>query len=239
MINKTLVIIPGWGGNHETWEKFIEKAKPYFQDVVCIDLPCFGGVECPKEVWGVEEYATYLEKEIEKLHADHIILLGHSFGGQVATFMLANYPEMAEKFILSAGAVFRPKRKIRRAFFWFIAKFGKMLFRLPVIENVAQWARKVLYKAADSPDYSKTSGVQKEIFQKIIRQDLSELLPHFLTPTLILWGTKDKYLPVSDAYKAHKKIKNSQLKIFHGAGHGLHIQQTEEMVKVICKFVET
>lgn len=242
MKNKILVIVPGWSGSHETWEKFIEAAKPHFQNVICIDLPCFGGNPCPKTVWGVEQYAEYVKRKIEKIKeeykTDKIILMGHSFGGQVSAYLLANHTNIAEKYILCAGAVFRPSRPMRRIFFWLVAKTGKIIFKLPVIEHLGIWAKKILYKTADSPDYSKTSGIQTEIYKKIIRQDLTDVLPNITTPTLIVWGTFDRYLPLKDGRNAQKLIKNAKLEIIQGGTHGLHLFKTQELLQKVKDFVQ-
>lgn len=237
MQNKTLVIIPGWGGSHETWADFMNLVKPSFANVVCIDLPGFGGVDTPKTVWGVEQYAEYVKRKIEKLPEGPKVIMGHSFGGQVSAYYVANNPGTTEKYILVAGAVFRPSRPIRRAFFFIIAKFGKILFKIPVIENLAIWAKKMLYKSADSPDYSATSGIKRDIFKKIIRQDLTEQLPKITIPTLIVWGTLDSYLPVKDAHRAHKLIPHSKLEIIPGGTHGLHLHQKQKLLELIRTFV--
>jgi pimeloyl-ACP methyl ester carboxylesterase len=106
-----------------------------------------------------------------------------------------------------------------------------------VIENVAIWAKKMLYKTADSPDYAATSGIKRDIFKKIIRQDLSEQLPKITTATLIVWGTLDSYLPVKDAYRAQKLIAHSKLEIIPGGTHGLHLHQKQKLLELITKFV--
>lgn len=241
MKNQTLVIVPGWGGSHETWEKFMVAARPYFQDVVCIDLPCFGGNACPKTVWGVEQYAEYVKLKINKIKEkteSEIILMGHSFGGQVSAYLVANSPHICDKYILNAGAVFRPSRPIRRVFFWLLAKTGKLVFKIPMIEHAGVWAKKMLYKSADSPDYSKTSGIQTEIYKKIIRQDLTTELPKISIPTLIVWGTLDKYLPLKDGINAQKLIKDSKIEIISGGTHGLHLFKTEELLQKVKDFVQ-
>lgn len=237
MNDKTLIIIPGWGGSSETWADFMKFIKPNFKEVVCIDLPCFGGVECPKTVWGVEQYAQYVKRKIEKMPAGEKVIMGHSFGGQVSAYLIANNPGLVEKYILTAGAVFRPKKPFRRAFFWIVAKFGKILFKIPVIEHLGVWAKKMLYRGADSPDYAGTSGIKRDIFRKIIRQDLTELLPKISTPTMIVWGTLDSYLPVKDAYKAHTLIPHSRLEIIQGGTHGLHLHQKDKLKSLIINFI--
>lgn len=240
-MQQTLVIVPGWGGSHETWEKFMQVARPHFSDVVCIDLPCFGGNACPKTVWGVEQYAEYVKLKINKIKENthsEIILMGHSFGGQVSAYLVANNPHICDKYILNAGAVFRPSRPLRRAFFWLLAKMGKIIFKIPMIEHAGVWAKKMLYKTADSPDYSKTSGIQTEIYKKIIRQDLTRQLPKITTPTLIVWGTLDKYLPLKDGRNAQKLIPNAKLEIISGGTHGLHLFKTEELLQKVKDFVQ-
>ena len=242
MKNKTLVIVPGWGGSHETWEKFMIAVQPYFENVVCIDLPCFGGNACPKTVWGVEQYAEYIKRKIENIKKQNptnkIILMGHSFGGQVSAFAVAHNQNLCDAFILNAGAVFRPSRLLRRTFFWFVAKTGKILFKLPFLEKFSVFAKKILYKTADSPDYANSSGIQTEIYKKIIRQDLTDELPKIKIPTLIVWGTLDKYLPVADALKAQKLIKNSKLEIIQWGTHGLHLTKITELLQIVKNFVQ-
>ncbi len=237
MQKKTLIIVPGWGGSHETWADFMNFARPHFKDVVCIDLPGFGGVACPQTVWGIEQYAEYVKRKIAKMPVGEIVLLGHSFGGQVSAYLVAKNPQICEKYILVAGAVFRPSRPIRRAFFFIIAKFGKILFKIPIVEHFGVWAKKMLYRGADSPDYANTSGIKRDIFKKIIRQDLTEQLQKITTPTLIVWGNLDSYLPLKDARKAQTLIKNSKLEIIPGGTHGLHLHQKEKLLELIIKFI--
>jgi pimeloyl-ACP methyl ester carboxylesterase len=242
-----LIILPGWGGTKETWRDFTELAKDFF-DIQVIDLPCFGEEPCPKEAWGIEDYSNFVKsKIINHKPARHglargmaggskIILLGHSFGGQVAAYFAAQNPEMISKLILIAPALFRKKRGLRRLFFGIIAKTGHLIFKLPIIEKFDVWAKKILYKAADSPDYAKTSGIKREIFKKIIRQDLKDILPKIKVPTLLIQGTLDKYVPVKDSKKAANLIPNSKLELISLGRHGLHFQQPKKLLSIISQY---
>ncbi|MBT6334471.1 MAG: alpha/beta fold hydrolase, partial [Candidatus Magasanikbacteria bacterium] len=133
-MDKTLIIIPGWGGDKSTWQQ----AQTLFSkhiETICIELPCFGDVPCPKDVWGVKEYANFVEQSIQALNKKNIVILGHSFGGQVATYLVAKNNTIAKKLILSGAAVYRPKRSIRRGLFLVLAKCGTLVFRLPFISQ--------------------------------------------------------------------------------------------------------
>jgi len=232
-----LIILPGWGGTKETWRDFTELAKDSFE-IQVIDLPCFGEEPCPMEVWGVEEYSNFVKSKISNIQypISKPILLGHSFGGQVAAYFTAQNPEMISKLILIAPALFRKKRGLRRLFFGIIAKSGHLIFKLPIIEKFDVWAKKVLYKVANSPDYGETSGIKREIFKKIIRQDLTNILPKIAASTLLIHGTLDKYVPVKDSKKAVSLISRAKLEIIPLARHGAHFQQPEKLLSIITKY---
>lgn len=233
-MKKQLVIIPGWGGTVQSWNDFIELANTDFE-VHFIDMPCFGDVPCPSEIWGVEEYAKYVIEKTKYLEKP--ILLGHSFGGQVAVNMVASNPEMFSAVILSGAVVIRLKYTFKRTIFGLLAKVGKVIFALPIINKLEKIARKILYKVIDSPDYDKTEGVKREIFQKIIRQDQTDNLERIKIPTLVVWGSRDSYVPLKYGIKIADKIPNAKLEIIQDGTHGLHMKRTKELFDIVKNFV--
>ena len=68
--------------------------------------------------------------------------------------------------------------------------------------------------------------------------NVSQRLKKIETPTLIIWGTKDTYVPVKNAYKLNKLIPNSKLEIIEGGKHGLHIQQPKVLLEKINSFLK-
>lgn len=230
-----LVIIPGWEGNKKTWEKFINISNQEF-DTFCLDLPCFGEEPCPKKIWGVEDYAEYVKTKIINYELP-INLLGHSFGGQIAVLLTAKYPELVDKLILSGASVYRQKNSLKTKFFGLIAIFGKVVFKLSIINFLKEPAKKILYKLADSPDYINTNGIKRDIFKKIIREDVSNLLEKIKIPTLIVWGEKDNYVSIKFGKKIAEQIKNSNFVTIPNGRHGLHLQFPDELLKLIKSFI--
>lgn len=235
-MKQTLVILPGWGGTKETWQSFIDLAKQDF-NIEVINLPCFGDEPCPNEEWKIKEYADFVKLKIENLKIKNCILLGHSFGGQIAVVFASKYPEMIDKLILTAPAVFRPKKTFRRIIFGIGAKCGKLIFKIPWIEKSSLWAEEIYHKAIGVRDYQETSGIKREIFKNIIRQDQTEAAGKITVQTLIVWGTLDGYLPVSDACKLNELIPNSKLEIIKDGRHGLHLQQPKQLLSLIQNFL--
>ncbi len=235
----TLIILPGWGGDKKTWDKFIQEVKnDDLYNCVCIELPCFGDEPCPKEIWGVEEYADFVKKQIDSLNVENPILLAHSFGGQIASYLIFKYPKLIHKLVLSGAAIHRPKKTMKIIIFGYISKLGKFLFKLPLLNKFEDLSKKVLYKITGSQDYNETSGMQREIFKKITKQDFLHVLPEIKIPTLVLWGKKDSYVPVKTGKKIADLIPNALLKVFPQGKHGLHLQFPKEIYDNINNFIK-
>ena len=230
-----LLIIPGWEGSQASWRNFIDRAENDFT-VWCFDLPCFGDKPCPEEVWGIEEYAEFIRKKITENNISKPILLGHSFGGQIAAYLATAYPAEFSKLILSGAAVFRRTPRLKKIIFLALAKTGKMLFSLPPLNRTAAFMKKALYRLANS-DYNDTSGIKREIYKKIINQDLSQLAAKITLPTLIIWGGHDRYVPLKQGKKIARQIPGARLEIIKNAGHGLHLKHLNEFYSLIKKFV--
>ncbi|MFA7314854.1 MAG: alpha/beta hydrolase [Candidatus Magasanikbacteria bacterium] len=234
-----LIIIPGWGGSKETWSDFISLALSDFE-VEVIELPCFGIEPCPTSIWGVEEYSQFVTNKLNALKkpSQQTILLGHSFGGQIATYLLGNNPNIVDKLILSGAAVYRKPKSAKNYTFKFMAKSGKIVFSLPILNKLAKIMRKVLYKIIGTGDYNKTTGIKRDIFLKITKQDVSQYLSKIKIPTLVVWGDKDVFVSIKNAKEIAKNLPNSQLKIIKNGTHGLHLWKKEELLKIIMEFLK-
>ncbi len=58
-------------------------------------------------------------------------------------------------------------------------------------------------------------------------------------PTLIVWGARDRMIPVSHAHAAHAAIPGSRLEIFPGAGHFPQRDDPERFVTVLHDFIRS
>ncbi len=234
-MGKHLVILPGWGGSHKTWADFVSRIATKVDGVQVIDLPCVGDEPCPTDVWGVEEYAAFVRNKLAG--RSDIVLLGHSFGGQVAAYLAATTPDICTTLVLSGAAVIRPSRTIKRSIFGVLAKCGKLLFALPGLSRFEQKAKKLLYRAADSPDYSNTDAIQKDIFKKVIRQDIQHMLPQIQAETHIVWGDHDTYTPLKHGRRIARTMPRATLHIIKGGTHGLHVSKPDELLSVLTPLV--
>lgn len=248
---KPLFMLHGWGGSKESWEVLMEEmAKQRVLDghsCIAVDFPGFGESDEPAQAWNVTDYAHFTEKTIAAVYRELDLsgdfdLIVHSFGGRVALKMLSpDFPhqisEKIDHLILIAAAGIKPRRTLRLRVASAAARFGKKLMSLPGLRWAAPLAQKLLYRVLKTHDYEKTSGIMRETFLKVIDEDLADSLPHIKNPTLIVWGKKDSYVPVSDAKLMNQKILGSHLKIIPKGRHGIHKTFAPDIAKWIKEFL--
>jgi len=58
-------------------------------------------------------------------------------------------------------------------------------------------------------------------------------------PTLIVWGARDRIIPVQHAEAAHADIKGSRLEVFDDAGHFPYLDSPFRFVSVLTDFIRT
>lgn len=228
-----LIIVPGWGGTRVTWADFMARAAEQYE-VHCVEMPCFGAEPCPATVWGVEEYADFLKGKIEAIknraNGAPIYLLAHSFGGQIAVTVLSQNSTLVNGLLLSGPAIFRRQWTLKNLLFLPLAKLGTILFSLPGLRTLQAPARRILYKLAASPDYNQTEGVQRHIFQKVTRQDVAHLLPALGLPTVLVAGSRDRYVWARDTKRAALRIPKARFVLVRGGRHGLHHTHPEVLL---------
>ena len=245
-----IILLHGWGVNSDKYLVLAEylsdfkneKLKVKNHSVYLLDLPGFGKSDAPSVAWGVDEYAELVKKFAEILKLEKFILIGHSFGGQIAIKFAAKHPEQLKALILTGAARIRHSSTPKQKIFYILAKTGKVIFSLPIVNNLEKSAQKLLYKAAREKDYFLAQGTMKEIFKKVVKEDLTDDLGKITTPTLLAWGRNDHSTPLKDGQLMYSKIQLAggriKLEIISEANHSLPYQIPEKFAKIVIEFVK-
>lgn len=221
----TLLILHGWGSNLERWQEVAEKLVQHGFKVIIPDLPGFGKSEPLSYPWNSNKYVAWAEEFVSKLNLKDYYLLGHSFGGALASKIAVKHPQDIKKLFLVSAACVR-KKTASKGLSAKIAKFVRILKFLPFYNLF----RKAVYKfIIRKSDYVYVEGVMKDTYLNIVSEDLSFHLPFIKVPTVIIWGQKDESTPIIEAQFIAKQIKNSKLFVIPDAGHALNRQQPEAL----------
>jgi len=233
MSTKNIVLLHGWGSSTIKLEPLAQALASKKWNVYTLKLPGFEAPP-PKTAWGVSDYADYAYEMAQKyFKGQSFYVFGHSNGGRMTIKLASEDLKDLEGVILCCSAGISRGNPMKRVFFWSLAKAGKVFNATPPLNLLA---RKAIYKLAREHDYEKTQGVMKEIFKKMVEEDLKPITSNIKIPTLILWGEIDRMTPLKDAYYLKKHIKNSKLETFPEIGHRLPYLKPEEVAESINKW---
>jgi pimeloyl-ACP methyl ester carboxylesterase len=72
----------------------------------------------------------------------------------------------------------------------------------------------------------------------LLKDDSSEELDKITAPTLIIWGDKDAVIPRNDQETMIKRITDSRLVVYPGAGHALYWEEPAHFATDIKAFIQ-
>lgn len=113
-----------------------------------------------------------------------------------------------------------------------IAKIAKPFFQIPFLSRL----RQPLYRAIGSEDYLATPEL-REVFVKVINEDLRPLLSAIRAKTLIVWGENDEITPREAGEIMRQEIPNAKFAVLENAGHFSFLDQKEAFVKILSDFI--
>jgi pimeloyl-ACP methyl ester carboxylesterase len=251
-----LVFVHGLGGS---WQNWLENLVPFARDhrVVALDLPGFGASPLPRERITIPGYARLVDRLFETLGIDAAAVVGNSMGGLIAAETALQHPRRVERLVLVAAAGLTPaerynprvfetfkrlerglqfagghlsnraaemsrRRRLRRAAFAVVAAAPERLPCPLVAEQI---------KGAGKPGFMPAS---EALLTYPIRDRVSEVA----CPTLIVWGTHDRLVPVRDAEEYERLIPNARKVIYARTGHVPQLERPARFNADLRAFVE-
>jgi len=238
-----VLILHGWNQTGSTsWQTFLEQNQD--QLIIAVDLPCFGASDCPNTTWNTQDYVNFCLDLVDNLDQKYKLqnskwnLVGHSFGGAIASLLSLQNPNKINSLSLVAPALIRRKMAKKQQLIQKITKLFNLVGSLPILNLLKPVATKIWYKIIGSPDYNLTGGVKRQIMQTILKDDLTSQLKPVIVPILLVWGTADTYTPFSDFSTVKNLLKPTKTIIYKDYKHGIHIQNSSGLYHDISNFIK-
>jgi pimeloyl-ACP methyl ester carboxylesterase len=223
------------------WQNWLENIPHFARDhrVIAMDLPGFGESEMPDKQISISRYADTIDALLDVLEIDQPVrLIGNSMGGFIGAELAIRYPQRLERMVLVAAAglsveYIRTQRKegLRHraenvAFF----NIGWLASRSTMVVRRRRLRSALLLLVAARPDrlppeitYELVKGSGKEGFNDALdalcNYPIRERLPEIECPVLIVWGTKDRLVPLKDASVFEELIGDSRKLVYKDTGH--------------------
>ncbi|MFH1714554.1 MAG: alpha/beta hydrolase [Candidatus Nealsonbacteria bacterium] len=237
-----ILVLHGWGGSSDSWIEVKKGLTRKGYLVLIPDFPGFGKSQPPQTPWSVSDYMRFLSSFLEKIEKTEeefrkpFFLLGHSFGGRIAIKFCLSYPKEIKKLILCDSAGIKEKYGIKNFTIFWLAKIGNAILAPRIFNKLKDIIRSCFYIFIRNKDYARAVGVMKETIKKVLEEDLLPELPKIQKETLLIWGEKDRLVPLRYACVFREKIRNSSLKVLPGIGHSPHLESPRELSGIIADF---
>lgn len=243
---KILVVLHGWQSSKEKWQGVKENLEKEGIRVIVPDIPGFKPETALQKTWNLDDYLYWFkdflakEKNLCPALAEGFFLLGHSFGARISLkFAKSNPEELKGLILVSAAGIKKRYTFFEKIFQWLVKKVRVLkIEEMPFSWGIIEFLKKIFYRfILRKTDYFKASGFLKETIKNILNEDLTLILGEISSPTLILWGEKDRITPLKDAFLMKEKIKNSKLEILKGLGHVPHLEKPQVLAQKINEFL--
>lgn len=245
-----IILLHGTSSSLHTWDGWVARLART-RRVVRFDLPAFGLTgPSPAGDYSIESYVRTVLGVADALGVERFIVAGNSLGGYVAWATALAHPGRVDRLVLvdAAGYPFE-SQSVPIAFR--IARtpvlnriFADVLPRRVVessLENVYGDPAKVTPALVDRYfDLATRAGNRAALvarFEQTVPGALAGRVPELTLPTLILWGARDRLIPVQNGERFAREIRGSRIEVFPALGHVPQEEDPESTVRAVEEFL--
>lgn len=193
---ETIVFLHGWGSSKALMKQAFGKTLPHYRHLY-LDLPGFGGSNAPVSLV-TTEYAQIVQRVLDTLNISPKIILGHSFGGKVATLL-----NPACLVLVASAGILVPKP--------FNVRFKIALFKMLKFTGLTS-----LRSLFISQDAKGMSEVMYQTFKNVVNEDFSESFKQFTGKALLCFGRRDTATPLWTGEKIATLMNDARLVAYDG-----------------------
>lgn len=234
----TVVLLHGFGESLIAWRTVFDQLRPWHR-VAALDLPGFGLSSKPPTGYRIDEMSAVVGGALRRLTAEPVVLVGHSMGGAIATWVAATDPSVVAKLVLVdaaglPGPVLSSLPQLSPGAIAGVFGLGAA-FRTPHDPAwLAETDSALEYEPSSDENYYEALGA---IWREFDFAALDGVLGQVRTPTLVLWGRRDQTTPLENGRRFARELPQARLLIIEGALHRPHVTHPEAVAAAITGFV--
>lgn len=224
--DKVILFLHGFPFNKNSWKAQLEGLEDNITGLA-IDIRGHGLSTSGHGFFSIDLFVKDLNKLMEKLGFDKVILCGVSMGGYIALRSYELFPDKIEGLILSDThhrADDNAGKKKRFDSIQAILDHGKRPFAVGFIDTL--FAKQTIENNPEAVELIKSSirrnstrGILATLLALASRTDSTETLAKINVPTLIIRGEEDKITPKVWMEEMHQGIPHSVFVEIPNAGH--------------------
>ena len=251
-----LLLLHGVGDNAFDWRWVIPTLARNHR-VYAPDLPGSGGSAKPVADYSPTFLTRFVGAFLDAVGVDHAAVVGNSLGGLVGLRLALSEPERVTALGLvdSAGLGRKVAFSLRSlsvpgygklAVAWGKKRPGaaqRVLGRTALLFSrpwrVPRGWLTEQYRLARLPGFleAQLATLCSQVRLRGQREVLLDRLPDLRTPTLVVWGERDRVLPPSQAHEAIARLPNGSLELIPDCGHLPHVEHPERFAAILGRFL--
>ncbi len=245
-----VVLIHGFLDSLQTWQRNTEILARNHR-VYALDVLGFGSSERVRDpIYTLKQQAAFLKEFFESQNIERADIVGHSMGGALALQFAYDFPASVHKLVLVAPATFLYNRFPRNGLWTIPRPVTRGV--LGIYERLQGDKNNPLHFAYGNPErITREQIVVRNRMMRVRGQhdalismsksrreaDVPQGLDQVTVATLIIWGTKDRVVPVSHAVRHEHHLPNARLVWIENAGHLPHEEEPELVNQLITSFL--
>jgi len=229
-----VLFIHGLSGCWQNWLENMPHFAAHGHRVVAIDLPGAGESEMPVEKITIAGYGRTVDALMDVLGLDAACIVGNSMGGFIGAEVAIAHPQRVERLVLVSAAGLTIENQRNEPLLALLRMTEGIATRLAAQTDLPV-RRKRVRRIALAAVFAHPSRLSTELVYEVTRGSakphfvpaldaltsypIRARLPEIECPTLIVWGDRDRLVPVGDAHEFEQLISGSRKVIFEDTGH--------------------
>ncbi|PKN52772.1 MAG: alpha/beta hydrolase [Deltaproteobacteria bacterium HGW-Deltaproteobacteria-13] len=241
-----LILLHGFGANKDNFTRVAKFLTPHYR-VIIPDHIGFGESGHPQDAdYGAISQAVRIRTLAQALGIRKVHLGGSSMGGHIAMMYAFLYPdETGSLWLLDPGGIWNaPASQLRDI----IVKTGENPL---MARNEDEFARIFAFVMSDPPfiprpildvmaqERIRNYDLEKRIFKDLTAESAEKYITGLKTPTLIVFGDKDRAINPATAGILHQLMPNSEVIMMKGLGHLPMLEAPRQSAEDYLKFRES
>jgi pimeloyl-ACP methyl ester carboxylesterase len=241
---EVLLLIHGLGGSSFSWRAVLPKLSEKYR-VIAPDLPGHGQSDKPRGEYSPAAFAVWLRDLLDALGIPKVTVVGHSLGGGLAMQFAHQHRDYCQRLVLlSSGGLGSEVGLLLRMLSLPGAEFVLALLasrpRIDASTVAALREPSTVRESLSNRHYRQAflrtlRSVVDRRGQKICALDRLHALADL--PAQIIFGERDRLIPVAHAHAAHNVLPGSHLHVIPGVGHNPHVQCPDAVADLVDNFV--
>lgn len=245
-----IVLLHGTSDSLHTWDGWTQVLRRQ-RRVIRFDLPGFGltGPDLRAD-YSVAADVRFVLAALDQLGVERCVLGGNSLGGHIAWRTALAAPQRVGSLLLvDAGGYPLPAQEVPLAFrlartapmAWLMDKLLPRGVVLSSVRSVYGDTAKVTPELVDRYyDMSLRAGNRRALMQRlgVVGSDQSARIQELVLPTLVLWGDRDRLIPLRAGEQFARDIAGAQLVVFEGLGHLPHQENPDQTLVEVQRFLK-